>query len=128
MYGTRQPLAARTPLQSQTHTPRPSTPIEPQSTPRPVSRTLRQESIDWSTSTPSATDAETATEPDTEGEYQDAPEHTQSKKPSLSKASRHGRRGPTLTQHDLLNRYFRKDVIGLRNLDLLRCVFICQVR
>ena len=92
--------------------------------------------------TPSATEGETATETDgpmteteTETEYESkakAPKRKQLKRRSasslgsagsMSESARARRPGsPIMTQHDLMNRYFRHDTIFLHNVDLFRCV------
>lgn len=92
--------------------------------------------------TPSATEGETATETDgpiteteTETEYESkakALKRKQQKRLSASslgsvnvnsESSRARRPGsPIMTQHDLMNRYFRHDTIFLHNIDFLRSV------
>lgn len=45
-----------------------------------------------------------------------SPDHvTEKKRPSHA-------RHKSLSKHDLVARYFRKDLVGFKNLDLLRCV------
>lgn len=64
--------------------------------------------------TPSMTDGDTATESEVDTEVDEvlSPRRTALKHSMKQK----------LSQYDLLQRYFRKDLIGLKNLDLLRRV------
>jgi len=78
--------------------------------------------------------AETETEPETETETEEGPDHVKSpsqgryntsskRHPASLKASPNGDpvgRKKVLSQHDLLNRYFRRDTVIVKNLDLLR--------
>lgn len=112
MYGQRKPLALRTPLQSGSNTQGTSTPDSHQ---RSYSETS---SIGMST--PSFTEGETATETEMETEIEDQlPAREKIIRPPLVKSSTKSRPRP-MTQHDLLNRFFRKDIVGLANIDLLR--------
>ncbi|OCH92552.1 phosphatidylethanolamine N-methyltransferase [Obba rivulosa] len=86
-------------------------------------------------STPAVTEGESATETDelmteTETEFETRCTSFQAKRrcalglagAGASQAANSSRRvkAPALSQHDLLNTYFRKDVIFLKNIDLLR--------
>jgi phosphatidylethanolamine N-methyltransferase len=111
MYGQRKPLALRTPL------------LVPDGR-KYSSRINRLRSLsEISTpgiSTPSFTEGETATETEVETEVEDyLPAREMNIRPPLAKVSAKKRSRP-MTQHDLLVRYFRKDLIGLHNIDLLR--------
>ncbi|QRW02367.1 methylene-fatty-acyl-phospholipid synthase [Ceratobasidium sp. AG-Ba] len=131
-YGQKQLIAARTPLYSNT----------------PVPSKLNLPDIDdlAELSTPAHTDAETETETETEADSLSqsmalspsrpnvkharssgdsivriqSPDSTRVQSPdSDMKRSRHGR-NKSISKHDLLARYFRKDVVGFKNLDFLR--------
>ncbi|CAE6441284.1 unnamed protein product [Rhizoctonia solani] len=134
-YGQKRLIGARTPLV-------PSTPLASAlELPKPVNAGIDPADL----STPAHTDAETETEAETEVET-DAlspsispmrPVSVQSlhirtdsdsvvridsdpeAKPVKSHRPRHSRNKST-SKHDLLSRYFRKDVVGLKNIDLLR--------
>lgn len=91
--------------------------------------------------TAAITMVETETELESETEDEDGPNHVKSGEKTRSKAipSRHrstpsnassgstngdspSRKKQVLSQHDLLNKYFRRDTVVLKNLDLLRSV------
>ncbi|KAI0728917.1 phosphatidylethanolamine N-methyltransferase [Fomitopsis betulina] len=130
-YGQKKLLAQRAPIASR------KSRESPVSHDRAVS-TSSISSIDLQT--PSATEGETATETDgpiteteTETEYESkakALKRKQQKRLSASslgsvnvnsESSRARRPGsPIMTQHDLMNRYFRHDTIFLHNIDFLR--------
>ena len=91
--------------------------------------------------TPSATEGESATEtdgPDTEsdsGTENESRRFVGRKKARGNSSTSFGsvsacgaeispRDNPPVSQHDLFNRYFRKDVVLLHNLDPLRYVFL----
>ncbi|KZT35944.1 hypothetical protein SISSUDRAFT_1008125 [Sistotremastrum suecicum HHB10207 ss-3] len=117
MYGQRKLLAKRTPLS------RPESYPESDLKSRPLARTSSQVS-----DTPSFTDGETATETETETESNiHSPGHSPSSSVSRERSTSSEKdplikrtRTKSVNQHDLLNRYFRKDVIGFKNIDLLR--------
>jgi phosphatidylethanolamine N-methyltransferase len=102
-----------------------------------ISKHVRNYSSDEPT--PSATEGDTATDTDelmeTETEEEDK-QHTPrianrrlSPRPSqfaLNDGTSPRRPQSASSQHDLLARYFRKDPIGLRNLDLMRSVAIAM--
>jgi phosphatidylethanolamine N-methyltransferase len=139
MYGQRKLMSMRTPVivddpsvdSEATHN-QISTSISSSSS--RTTKHVRHHSFD--ASTPSATDGDTATDTDelteTETEAEDddkqhtprltnrrlSPRRPQS---SLNNVTTPSRRESS-SQHDLLARYFRKDPIGLSNLDLLRSV------
>ncbi len=145
MYGQRKLMSLRTPVaRDSPH----SNEVEVEArtsaspllgeTPRPSQCPLSEWIDEW---TPSATEGETATDTDvlseTETEYEahqdhDLPTFKGSKqlipspksftRPLPSKSTRSRVRRQSSSQHDLLTRYFRKDPIGLYNIDLLRLV------
>lgn len=113
MYGQRQPIAVRKPL----------APTGPRKrTPPPPSQPDGADGL----STPPATEGETASETELETEVEadvHAPKprkrrHT----PRLSSDSLPGTAAPPkpVSEHDLYHKYFRRDVVGLHNIDLLR--------
>jgi phosphatidylethanolamine N-methyltransferase len=82
-------------------------------------------------STPSVTDGDTAseteaidTEPDDEMEGSSRPitPRQMSRRASPIPSAKARARRQSASQHDLLARFFRKDPIGLRNLDMFRWV------
>ncbi|EPQ49705.1 hypothetical protein GLOTRDRAFT_67209, partial [Gloeophyllum trabeum ATCC 11539] len=117
-YGQRKPIAQRTPLRR--------TPASDSS-----SRSQSVSSLADLT-TPSATEGETATETEelqteTETEFEGTAKQEQMMKkaevsaaltPATAVTRRH--RSAFVTQHDLMNTYFRQDTIILRNIDLFR--------
>lgn len=115
MYGKRQPIAVRKPLASTGSRKRngalPATPL--------------QDCTDG-LSTPPATEGETASETELETEIET--DDTLTRKPSdschASRLSNDSLKGPAVQQlvseHDLYHKYFRRDVVGLHNIDLLR--------
>ncbi|KAF9810132.1 hypothetical protein IEO21_07115 [Rhodonia placenta] len=127
-YGQRKPLAYRSPLLTST-----SRKLGPVSTSH-----VRQSSVaSVDLTTPSATEGESATETDelqteteTETELDADTPRKKAKRQSASSfasvstasdAAGIKRRGSgALSQHDLTNQYFRKDMIFLHNLDILR--------
>lgn len=134
MYGQRKPIAQRTPLSSMTHRKCASS---ESSLPGIVSEVDSPDLL----STPPATEGESATETDfdLETEFESCPETTartttktttriapkiifpaSPSSRSLGGSPRSG--SPRLmSQHDLLNKYFRRDaVLLLRNVDVLR--------
>ncbi|KAH9922238.1 phosphatidylethanolamine N-methyltransferase [Fomitopsis serialis] len=137
-YGQKKLLALRSPLASVSS----SSSSSKKSRDSPVSHDRQVSSSSISSvdlPTPSATEGETATETDgpvteteTETEYESktkAPKRKLQRRSasslasagSMSESSRTRRAGsPIVSQHDLMNRYFRQDTIFLKNLDLLR--------
>jgi hypothetical protein len=107
LYGQRKPLAMRIPLF-----------IPDGKEEQHVRRTSGASST--GVSTPSFTEGDTATETEVETEVEDTlpARETNIHSPLIKISSK--RRARPMTQHDLLNRYFRKDTIGLHNIDLLR--------
>lgn len=137
-YGQRKPLAQRSPVLSATrHKAGPSSGSHSRQ-----SSTTSIASVDLAT--PSATEGESATETDellteteTETEFETSAVNRTAKRrstrvfTSTSAGSEEVPRrsgSPLLSQHDLLNRYFRKDTILLHNIDLLRYVQRSHVR
>ena len=114
MYGQRKPIAQRTPL------------IIPQPTTRTTYLTYsRPRSLDSplyvDSPTPTVTEGETT---ETETELDTELDESYMLPPSDHARIAEARpRSHSLTQHDLLNFFFRKDVIILRNIDLLRYAF-----
>ncbi|KAG9100914.1 phosphatidylethanolamine N-methyltransferase [Ceratobasidium sp. UAMH 11750] len=136
-YGQKQLIAARTPLLS-------DTPLFPDT---PLASQLNLPDAD-ELSTPACTDADTETETETEADIlsQSAvlsptrlsrartsgdnvvristpdsarPVYSPDSQLGGPKGSKHARH-KSLSKHDLITRYFRKDVIGFKNLDFLR--------
>lgn len=118
MYGQRKLLAKRTPLA------RPDSSPESAVKSRPMTRELSHVS-----DTPSFTEGDTATETETETESNiHSPGHSPSSSISRERSMSSEKKNPlikrsrtkSINQHDLLYRYFRKDVIGFKNIDILR--------
>ncbi|KAJ7454990.1 phosphatidylethanolamine N-methyltransferase [Mycena galericulata] len=117
MYGQRKAIAKRTPMRSR-KTPGASTSTSPPD-------------VDEYT-TPSATEGDTATETDLETETEiegetaaPAPRRRPGHQQKASNASSFSEGSPpkkkkAITQHDLFNKYFRRDTVVLRNLDIFR--------
>lgn len=123
MYGKRKPIAVRKPLfpvvSKAQHTNNKQSPV----------RIASQEDLSHESSTPAITEGETAsdTESDTETDMTPTPRMlprsgldgsiVRGVKNRLSKksASHSG-----MSQHDLYHKYFRRDVVILHNIDLLR--------
>jgi len=118
MYGQRKPIAQRTPLNIPPPTARTFSPTY--SRPRPLVSPLYLYSP-----TPTATEGET-TETETELDTEIDESYLPSKLPrgDLATVMETRSRSHSLTQHDLMNFFFHKDVIILRNIDLLRYAFI----
>lgn len=135
MYGQRKPIAQRTPLFPH------GTRGKSTSTPLPVDGSP-SDMVDL-LSTPATTEGETATESEleteteTELEYENSHPRIKSLKkvqptsgissPSsfnsgVSLGARKQSSRVLMSQHDLLNKYFRRDVVILRNVDLFRYV------
>ena len=114
MYGKRQPIAVRKPVASS---------CRKRNCPPPA--TSDQDSADGFL-TPPTTEGETASETELETEVEtDVPTPKASKghTPSLSSDSFKGiavQQQQLVSQHDLYHKYFRRDVVGLHNIDLLR--------
>ncbi|KAF8890763.1 phosphatidylethanolamine N-methyltransferase [Infundibulicybe gibba] len=135
MYGKRKAIARRTPLS-------PSAPSETNAAvPLPMATSIEEPEAGF-LSTPAVTEGETAseTELDTETEL-DAPNGVSSAttklckhRPQLSNASSvsldsgipmenglpKGNKKKNISHHDLLNKYFRRDTVVLKNVDLFR--------
>lgn len=105
MYGQRKPIAQRTPLVPSNLSRSSSSPTRPKS----LSKT------DPELSTPGATESGTS-DSDTELETEVDESYAPSPKSQDVKSTRQ----PMMTLHDLMNFYFRKDTLGLYNLDLFR--------
>ncbi|KAH0833927.1 phospholipid methyltransferase-domain-containing protein [Lanmaoa asiatica] len=115
MYGKRQPIAVRKPLAS--------TRPRKQNTAPPV---ISHEDCTDNLSTPPATEGETTSETDFETEVETpVPTRKPSKifhTPRVSNESlrRTSVQQQPVSEHDLYHKYFRRDVVGLHNIDLLR--------
>ncbi|KAG9084240.1 phosphatidylethanolamine N-methyltransferase [Ceratobasidium sp. 370] len=139
-YGQKQLIAARTPLLADT----PLFPDTPLASQLNLPDTLDTAEL----STPACTDADTETETETEADSLSQPAVLSPTRPSYArtpssnvvripspdsvkrvgspdsqlagkKGSKHARH-KSLSKHDLIARYFRNDVVGLKNLDFLR--------
>ncbi|KAJ6554459.1 phosphatidylethanolamine N-methyltransferase [Mycena capillaripes] len=130
MYGQRKAIAKRTPM-------RPRTTPASSSSATPASVSSVPELDGYASSTPSATEGDTATETDLEtetehegeaavpaGRRRTRPGHQQQASNasdlSLREASPPKKKKKLLSQHDLFNKYFRRDTVVLKNLDFLR--------
>ncbi|KAJ7630115.1 hypothetical protein DFH06DRAFT_1272697 [Mycena polygramma] len=128
MYGQRKAISKRTPM-------RPRSQRSSECRLYPSCSSIA-ESDEYTSSTPSATEGDTATETDleteteTEGEanvpvgrrrtrsgHQQKPSNASSF--SLTEAGPPKKKKP-MSQHDLFNKYFRRDTVVFKNLDLLR--------
>ncbi|KAF8588065.1 phosphatidylethanolamine N-methyltransferase [Ramaria rubella] len=109
MYGQRKPIAQRVPLM-----------VVPTITQASVSAASRSRSLtsppEVELSTPAATEGETS---DTETELETELDES-SYAPSPAGVMKPRSRIQPLTQHDLMNLYFRGDVVILRNIDIFR--------
>lgn len=121
MYGQRKAISKRIPLRPRT---------KPTTTPFEVPPLELDE---YTTSTPSVTEGETATETDLETETETEleneatapanrmrPTHQQPSNASSIPELNAPRKKKAMSQHDLLTKYFRRDTVVLKNLDLLR--------
>jgi hypothetical protein len=121
MYGQRKPIAQRTPLfPAKRRRPESNSQVSPP----PATTVLDLTSV---TSTPAETDAETATETDLDSETAlDGIKRPRGRGlnsdplPGLKSTKSH--RPKAVSNHDLHNKYFRRDAILLRNLDIFRCI------
>ncbi|OJA13194.1 hypothetical protein AZE42_05597 [Rhizopogon vesiculosus] len=117
MYGKRTPIASRKPLFvsecKKSRTPKVNDPSSLLSS--------AEDNADQLT-TPTVTEGESATdtELDTECEGETTPKD---KKRELDNICTYDPMQRTISQHDLHNKYFRRDMVGLYNIDLLRQVF-----
>lgn len=115
MYGKRQQIAVRKPLASTGPHKRNGAPPA----------TSHQDCTDG-LSTPPATEGESASETELETEVEtDVPTRKPSKRRHALRLSNDSLKGTTVQQqpvseHDLYHKYFRRDVVGLHNIDLLR--------
>ena len=112
MYGKRQPISVRKPLASTSARKRNGTPPA----------TSHRDSTDG-LSTPPATEGETASETELETEPEtDSPTPKCLHTPRVSNESlkRTAMQQQTVSEHDLHYKYFKRDVVGLLNIDLLR--------
>ncbi|KAK7055518.1 phosphatidylethanolamine N-methyltransferase [Favolaschia claudopus] len=122
MYGQRKAIAKRTPLRPRSSSTLPSPPAESSaSTPE----------LDGYISTPSATEGDTATDTELETEIELEGEsvvptrrhHQQKASDDIVAASflpSPPKKKKAVSQHDLFNKYFRRDTVIFRNLDLFR--------
>ena len=117
MYGKRQPIAVRKPIASPAGGPRKQHVTPP--------ATSHQDHTDG-LSTPPATEGETASETDFETEVETpVPTRKRSRNLCTPRGSNESlRKTPVqqqpVSEHDLYHKYFRRDVVGLHNIDLLR--------
>jgi len=117
MYGKRQPIAVRKPLASARACPRKQNAAPPAA--------ARQDCTDG-LSTPPATEGETASETELETEVETSTPTLKSTKrlrtPHVSNESLKNTavQQQPVSEHDLYYKYFRRDVVGLLNIDLLR--------
>ncbi|KAK4053652.1 phosphatidylethanolamine N-methyltransferase [Microbotryomycetes sp. JL221] len=134
-YGERKPLAARTPLVSASKLGAgPLSPTTPTSRPRALSEAVSL-SEDDQLSTPALTDdaADTDTETETEQELTSgharklgSPDSVFTREKTRSQSTSSSFREPTTdndtvtTRHDLDNKYFRYDLLILKNFDIFR--------
>ncbi|KAJ7827877.1 phosphatidylethanolamine N-methyltransferase [Mycena olivaceomarginata] len=119
MYGQRKAIARRTPVRPRT-SPVDSTSATPSTT---VSSALGLDG--YTSSTPSATEGDTATETDLETETElEAEVEVAVSTGKPSDASSTFAPGPpkkrAVSQHDLFHKYFRRDTVILKNVDLFR--------
>ncbi|KAJ7123762.1 phospholipid methyltransferase-domain-containing protein, partial [Mycena epipterygia] len=125
MYGQRKAIAKRTPMRPWT------SPIAGTST----TRTPSQSELDeYTSSTPSATEGDTATETETdletetelEGEAAELSNRRRARPGLQQKASGSPfepgppKKKKPMSQHDLFTKYFRRDTVVLKNIDLFR--------
>lgn len=117
MYGKRQPIAVRKPL--------PSTRLRNQKA-STLSEASNQDSTEALT-TPPVIEGETASELDFETNFEvETPmgRSSNSPAPSMSHESlsttEERLAQPPASEHDLYHKYFRRDIVRLRNIDLLR--------
>ncbi|KAG9308709.1 phospholipid methyltransferase-domain-containing protein [Chiua virens] len=113
MYGKRQQIAVRKPLAASGSRKNGTPPI-----------TSNPQSVDGF-STPSATEGETASETELETEVDTVLLSRKLKKNSLPRGGNESLKATIVQQqpaseHDLYHKYFRRDVVGLHNIDLLR--------
>jgi len=111
MYGKRKPIALRRPLSCK------KTCAQKVNDPSPLLSPAEDDQL----STPTVTEGESATdtELDTECEGEATPKDRKRELDNISTSDSFQR---TTSQHDLLHKYFRRDVVGLYNIDLLRQV------
>jgi phosphatidylethanolamine N-methyltransferase len=112
MYGKRQRIAVRKPLAS-------TSPRKQNAAPPAASH---QDCTDG-LSTPPATEGETASETELETEFEtDTPTPKSLPTPRVSNESlkKTAVQQQTVSEHDLYYKYFKRDVVGLHNIDLLR--------
>ncbi|KAK7448497.1 phosphatidylethanolamine N-methyltransferase [Stygiomarasmius scandens] len=130
MYGKPKILAKRTPLPSKCQKSEASAAESVASSSRNTPSSTEADSADLTT--PSATEAETATETEFDTETEDGPspsvrdskvrKHKQLLSTSSISSASVDFMAPVkpISQHDLLNKYFRRDTVILRNLDVFR--------
>lgn len=114
MYGKRQPIAVRKPI---------SAGLRKQNSVSPA--TSKQDCTDG-LSTPPATEGETASETELETEVETDPPTprptgtTPTPRVSNESLNKAAVQQQPVSEHDLYHKYFRRDVVGLLNIDLLR--------
>ncbi|KAG8908830.1 phosphatidylethanolamine N-methyltransferase [Tulasnella sp. 403] len=138
-YGQKKPIAARTPLfpthvrsTSQATNGADDTPISPITDVKPVGiravrhRTTLSISSSIDGSTPAITDADTVTETDIETVDEMEIDATRAEGADIANGSSAPEQSARIvkedavSQHDLMAKYFRKDVLGLFNIDFFR--------
>ncbi|KAJ7658493.1 phospholipid methyltransferase-domain-containing protein [Mycena rosella] len=131
MYGQRKAIAKRTPVRPRTRAATGSS--------TPSTELLPPLDLDDYTSTPSVTEGDTATETDLETETETETElEGEAAKPAGRQRARPGhqqqastssfslpetnplKKKKLISQHDLLTKYFRRDTVVLRNVDIFR--------
>ncbi|KAJ7203599.1 phospholipid methyltransferase-domain-containing protein [Mycena pura] len=122
-YGQRKAIGKRTPVR-----PRVS-PVASTSATPPIASTSCATLDGYASSTPSATEGDTATETELETETEDGEIHAPAARrsghqPKPSDASSASvslpKKKKAISQHDLFTKYFRRDTIILKNIDLFR--------
>ncbi|KAI6046577.1 phospholipid methyltransferase-domain-containing protein [Pisolithus marmoratus] len=121
MYGKRKPIAVRKPLFPDGA----SKPRQVNNKEMPISDTYHEDSVNEST--PGATEGETASESELETDTMSTP-RSQPRRgrelPAVVGATVDSSRRPgsrqLISEHDLHHKYFRRDVVILHNIDLLR--------
>lgn len=134
MYGQRKLMSLRTPVRVFENDTQEELSMPPRPSGSPTHRQNHQRAYSSDYDTPSATDGETATdtevltETETDYDFDGHPKVSISSTPrpgasprlSSSRPLKGARRRQAPSQHDILARFFRKDPIGLRNLDFMR--------
>lgn len=139
MYGQRKLMSLRTPVAPNVNESFDASTRSLPSSPESSRRQHRDRSVSFDYDTPSATDGETATDTEVLTETETETDNETDTRPKIPVPStprpggsprlagnrpltgpRHRERRQPSSQHDILARFFRKDPIGLRNLDFMR--------